>query len=155
RSSWSTAGYEDAAVEVERRNAGEEILRQYFEGMRRDEREAVLLERQVKWEYPHYILTGKLDRLDRLPGGEMEIIDYKSGRQSVTEEEVRGSLAMAVYQLIVARLYPATPVLATLLCLPTGARVTVQRSAAELDELEREIGSVAARILGETSYTAT
>src|SRR5262249_8700509 len=99
-------------------------------------------------------LTGKLDRLDRLPGGELEIIDYKSGRQSVTEEEVRGSLAMAVYQLIVARLYPSTRVLATLLCLPTGARATVQRSATELDELEREFETIAERILAETSYAA-
>jgi CRISPR/Cas system-associated exonuclease Cas4 (RecB family) len=62
---------------------------------------------------------------------------------------------MAVYQLIVARLYPGTPVLATLLCLPTGARATVQRSSAELDELEQEIDSVAERILAETSYAAT
>jgi putative RecB family exonuclease len=154
-SGWITAGYQDSAEEAERRSAGELILRQYFESARDTPRETVLVERQVKWEYPRYILTGKLDRLDRLPGGELEIVDYKSGRQSVTEEEVRGSLAMAVYQLIVARLYPRTPVLATLLCLPTGASATVQRSPEELDDLEREIEAVAERILTETTYAAT
>jgi putative RecB family exonuclease len=154
-SSWTTAGYQDSAEEAERRNAGEGILRQYFETARAPGRETLLVERQVKWEYPRYVLTGKLDRLDWLPGGELEIIDYKSGRQSVTEDEVRGSLAMAVYQLIVARLHPQAPVLATIYCLPTGARVTVQRSAEELDRLEEEVGAVAEQILGETSYTAT
>jgi RecB family exonuclease len=108
-----------------------------------------------EWEYPRYILTGKLDRLDRLPGGELEVIDYKSGRRSVTEAEVRGSLAMAVYQLLVARQYPGTPVLVTLLCLPTGESVTVQRTAEELDNFEREIERVAELILAESSYTAT
>jgi putative RecB family exonuclease len=152
---WIAAGYQDGAEETERRAAGEGILRQYFESARDTPRETVLVERQVKWEYPRYILTGKLDRLDRRPGGELEIVDYKSGRQSVTEEEVRGSLAMAVYQLIVARLYPQTPVLATLLCLPTGDRATVQRSTEELDELEREIEAAAERILGEAEYGAT
>ena len=154
-SGWLTSGYQDSVEEAKHRLAGEQILRQYFETAREVSRETVLVERQVKWEYPRYILTGKLDRLDRLPGGELEIIDYKSGRHSVTEEEVRGSLAMAVYQLIVARLYPQTTVSATLLCLPTGARATVQRSPEELDELEREIDTIAERILAEIRFTAT
>jgi RecB family exonuclease len=155
RSGWITAGYQDSAQEAEHRLAGEGILRQYFASARETPRETVLVEQQVKWEYPRYVLTGKLDRLDRWPGGELEIVDYKSGRHSVSEEEVRGSMAMAIYQLIVARLYPGTPVLATLLCLPTGESSTVQRTAEELDTLEQEIGTVAERILAETNYTAT
>lgn len=155
RSSWTTAGYQDSAEEAEHRDAGESILRQYFEAAQVPGREAVLVERQVKWEYSDYILTGKIDRLDRLPGGELEIIDYKSGRREVTEEEVRASLAMAVYQLIVARQRPNTPVLATILCLPTGASATVRRTPEELEGIEREIGAVAARILAETTYAAT
>jgi CRISPR/Cas system-associated exonuclease Cas4 (RecB family) len=62
---------------------------------------------------------------------------------------------MAVYQLIVARQHPGTPVLATLLCLPTGATATARRTPEELDELEQEISAIAARILAETTYTAT
>ena len=71
RSSWNSAGYQDSDEEAERRKAGEGILRQYFEAERDVGREILLVERQVKWEYPRYILTGKLDRLDRLPGGEL------------------------------------------------------------------------------------
>jgi RecB family exonuclease len=153
--SWLNAGYQDSAHEAEQRLAGEQILRQYFDSATEAPRETVLVERQVKWEYPRYILTGKLDRLDRLPEGGLEIMDYKSGRHTVSEDEVRGSLAMAVYQLIVSRLYPGVPVLATLLCLPTGERASVQRSAPELDELEQEIHAIAQRILDETAYAPT
>jgi RecB family exonuclease len=155
RSSWTTAGYQDSVQEADHREAGETILRQYFETAQVPEREAVLVERQVKWEYSEYILVGKIDRMDRLPTGELDVIDYKSGRREITEEEVRGSLAMAVYQLIVSRQHPDTPVLATVLCLPTGASATVRRTPDELDELEREISLMAARILAETDYTAT
>ncbi len=155
RTRWTPAGYQNREEETAHREAGETILRQYFETAPAAGRETVLVERQVKWEYADYILTGKLDRLDRLPGGELEIIDYKSGRREVSEDEVRGSLAMAVYQLIVARLNPGTPVRATLLCLPTGASATVHRTPEELDEMEREIGAVAARLLAESRYEAT
>ncbi len=155
RGSWTAAGYDDPAEEMRHREAGEQILRQYFEAARVSGRETVLVERQVQWEYPAFWLTGKIDRLDRLSGGELEVIDYKSGRREVTEEEVRASLAMAVYQLIVARRYPETPVLATILCLPTGASATVRRADAELAEFEREIDQVAGRILAEIDYAAT
>jgi putative RecB family exonuclease len=155
RSSWNTAGYRDTAEEAEHQQAGEAILRQYFEAAQASGRETVLVERQVQWEYPDYLLIGKIDRLDRLPGGELEVIDYKSGRREVTEEEVHGSLAMAIYQLIVARQHPGVPVLATLLCLPTGNSATVHRSEAELDELEQDLGKVVARLLAETEYAAT
>jgi putative RecB family exonuclease len=169
RSSWTTAGYRDSAEEAEHRDAGENILRQYFEAAQVPGREAVLVERQVKWEYPEfsilrerdqlelpgYVLIGKLDRLDRLPTGELEVVDYKSGRREVTEDDVRASLAMAVYQLIVARMYPNTPVLATVICLPTGAKATVRRAPEELDQLEQEIRMVAVRILTEATYNAT
>jgi putative RecB family exonuclease len=155
RSRWSAAGYSDSAEAAEQLSAGEEILRQYFDTAPGAGHETVLVERQVKWEYPDFILSGKLDRLDRLAGGELEIIDYKSGRRTVTEEEVRGTLAMAVYQLIVSRLNPGTPVSATILCLPTGASATVRRTPEELDAIEQEIGAVAGRILSESRYAAT
>lgn len=152
RSRWISAGYQDPAEEAAHQSAGEAILRQYFETAPAAGRESLLVERQVKWEYPEFILTGKLDRLDRLPGGELEIVDYKSGRREVTEEAVRGSLAIAVYQLIVARLNPDVPVLATILCLPTGASATVRRAPEELDEIEREVQAVAQRILAEQQF---
>jgi RecB family exonuclease len=155
RSRWISAGYQDDAEEAVHRSAGEAILRQYFEMAPAAGRETILVERQVKWEYPEFILTGKLDRLDRLPGGELEVVDYKSGRREVTEAEVRGSLAMAVYQLIVSRLHSDTPVAATILCLPTGASATVRRTPEELDEIEREIRAVAQRILAESLYEPT
>jgi putative RecB family exonuclease len=155
RSSWATAGYRDPADEAAHREAGESILRQYFETTSQAGRETLLTEKQVQWEYPDYFLIGKIDRLDRLPSGELEIIDYKSGRREVTEEEVRGSLAMAVYQLIVARRNPGIPVLATILCLPTAASATVRRTTEELDVLEAELAGVAARLLAETEYAAT
>jgi putative RecB family exonuclease len=121
----------------------------------RSGRETVLVERTVSHEYPRYVLFGKVDRLDRLPSGELEIVDYKSGRRSVSEEDVRSSLALGLYQLVVARTYPMEPVRAAIYCLRTGASASVLRSAEELAELEEGLQVMAERILGEAEFAPT
>src|SRR5207249_6348465 len=114
QTAWSTAGYQDPAEESEHFAAGEEMLRSYFEEVRRSGRETLWVERTVSWEYPRYVLFGKIDRLDRLPTGELEIVDYKSGRREVSEADVRDSLALALYQLVVTRRHPEEPVRAAI-----------------------------------------
>jgi putative RecB family exonuclease len=154
-SAWSTQGFRDVAEESEHFTAGEEMLRRYFEEAVRSERETVFVERTFSLEYPRYVLFGKLDRLDRLPSGELEVVDYKSGRRTVSEEDVRGSLALALYQLVVARTYPMEPVRAAIYCLRTGATASVLRSTEELSELEEGFRSLAERILDEVDYAPT
>jgi RecB family exonuclease len=154
-SSWTTRGYQDVAEESEHFAAGEEMLRRYFEEAARSERETVFVERTLSYEYPRYVLFGKLDRLDRLPSGELEVVDYKSGRRSVSEEDVRGSLALAVYQLVVARTYPMEPVRVAIYCLRTGETASVLRSDTELIELEEGFRNIAGRILDEVDYAPT
>jgi putative RecB family exonuclease len=154
-SAWSARGYRDVAEETEHFTAGEDMLRRYFEEAARSQRETVFVERTVSHEYPRYVLFGKIDRLDRLPSGELEVVDYKSGRRAVTEEQVRGSLALGLYQLVVARTYPMEPVRAAIYCLPTGATASVLRTTEELAELEAGFRRIAERILDEVDYAPT
>jgi DNA helicase-2/ATP-dependent DNA helicase PcrA len=152
---WTAKGYRDPAEEAEHFAAGEEMLRRYHEEAVRSERETVFVERTVSHEYPRYVLFGKIDRLDRLASGELEIVDYKSGRREVSEEDIRGSLALALYQLVVARKYPMEPVRASIYCLRTGATVSILRTAEELVELEDGFRTIAERILDEAEFAPT
>jgi putative RecB family exonuclease len=155
QSTWTTAGYRDPAEEAEHFAAGEEMLRSYFEAAQRTGRETLWVERTVSWEYPDYVLFGKIDRLDRLPSGELEIVDYKRGRRAVSEADVRKSLALALYQLVVARRHPEESVCAAIYCLRTGNSASVLRTPDELYELEEGFAELAVRILHETTYAPT
>jgi RecB family exonuclease len=154
-SAWTERGYRDPVEAAAHYAAGEQMLRKYFDGAARSDRETVFVERTVSHAYARYVLFGKLDRLDRLPSGELEIVDYKSGRREVSEQDVRDSLALALYQLVVARTYPMEVVRAAIHCLRTGATASVLRSAEELVELEEGFRQIAERILDETEYAAT
>jgi CRISPR/Cas system-associated exonuclease Cas4 (RecB family) len=75
------------------------------------------------------------------------VIDYKSGRLTTSEAEVRESLPLSIYQLLVARENPDVGVHARILCLRSGESASVLRTPAELEALEREILRVVHRIL--------
>jgi putative RecB family exonuclease len=155
RATWSAAGYASSAEEAAHFAAGEELLRRYHTGAREPGRETIAVETTLRVDYPEFALFGKIDRLDRLETGELQVIDYKSGRATVTEEQVRGSLALAVYQLLVARRHPGVPVSAAILCLRSGDMAAVRRSDNELELLEQDLRERATAILADTDYHAT
>jgi len=147
RERWSAAGYaspEEAAAHLQ---AGEELLRQYYQSAPEPGRSTLWTERTVQHRYEDFVLFGKVDRLDRRPDGALEVVDYKSGRLTVTAEEVRASLALKVYQLLVARENPGTEVYTGILCLRSGVHVSIHRGAEELEEAEREIRQIVHTLL--------
>jgi RecB family exonuclease len=155
RARWVESGYADAEEAARHFEAGEELLRRYHTEAVETQRETIAVETTVRVDYPGFVLFGKIDRLDRLADGELQVIDYKSGRLTVTEEEVRASPALAIYQLLVARRHPAVPVSAAILCLRSGELAAVHRSPAELDEVEAEVSGTILQILGDETFDAT
>lgn len=154
RSRWSTAGFassDEAAAELA---SGEALLLQYYQSAREAGRVTLWTEKTVQHRYEDFVLFGKVDRLDRRPDGSLEIVDYKSGRLSITEDEVRASLALQIYQLIVARQHPGVAVHTGIHCLRSGHCASVERSPAELDELEREIVEVVHTIMADREMRA-
>jgi RecB family exonuclease len=155
RATWVEAGYADAAEAARHFAAGEELLRRYHALAGETARETIAVETTLRVDYPTFALFGKIDRLDRLASGELQVVDYKSGRLTVTEQEVRDSPALAIYQLLVARRHPGVPVSAAILCLRTGESAAVHRSPDELDTIEAEVSALIATILADTAFHPT
>lgn len=147
---WSDAGYGSAEEATAFREAGEAMLTRYHLAATEEGRTTLGNEVTVQRRYETFVLFGKIDRLDRRPDGALEVIDYKSGRRVFTEEDVRNSLAMTVYQLLVSRDHPGVEVYTGILNLRTGDSAFVLRNAAELDEAERAIGELITAILADT-----
>lgn len=152
---WSSAGYESDEEAAEFRAVGEELLSRYHTAAQEPGRETIATEVTVSRRYEDFVLFGKIDRLDRRPDTSIEVIDYKSGRHAFTEDEVRQSLAMTVYQVLVAREHPGVAVYTGILNLRTGESVFVLRSPDELDAAEAEIASLARAILADALKAPT
>jgi RecB family exonuclease len=82
---------------------------------------------------PEVALSGRVDRVDEHHDGTLEIVDYKSGRTHVDPDDVRHSLALGIYQVLLKYRFPDRRVFATLHALRSGASASY-----ELDETERQ-----------------
>ena len=55
-------------------------MTRYHDRFQSSESEPVWFERAFSFKLGPHLLRGRVDRVDRLPGGEYELIDYKTGR---------------------------------------------------------------------------
>jgi len=92
---WRRGGFGDSEEERQLRGKATAALERYHERFRSDPAEPMWFERAFTFKLGPHLLRGRVDRVDRLPGGEYELIDYKTGRpksQAQLAEDVQLSL---------------------------------------------------------------
>ena len=95
---WRRTGFGSTDDELQFRDRAREALRLYWERERDAEGEPVWLERKFDFKVGDHHVRGRVDRVDRLPDGDYELIDYKTGERK-TEAELENDLQLALYRL--------------------------------------------------------
>src|SRR3954449_11166679 len=98
---WSGNGFRDGEQAQRWRTRAAGWLTDYVTGLDPAD-EPVGTERTVAATTDRLPLSGRIDRIDAR-GEELVVVDYKTGRTPCTEEEARGSPALAIYVLGVRR----------------------------------------------------
>jgi putative RecB family exonuclease len=94
------------------------------------------------------VVTGFIDRIDRLPSGAVELIDYKSG-PATSPEEAASSLQLSIYALACRdALDLGRPERVTLYCVEQSRRFSAERTDAALDALRSHLAARARAIRG-------
>lgn len=158
---WVAKGYTGGEQEAEYRAEGLRILQEYHavqqavvaDAAKRADApptpKVLFTEKTLRIDLsPEVALSGRVDRVDEHFDGALEIVDYKSGRESVTEENVAGSLALGVYQLLLRRKYPDRRVFATLVALRTGSQASHELSGEDQKTLAAECLDTGEQIRG-------
>ncbi|MBS1721728.1 MAG: PD-(D/E)XK nuclease family protein [Armatimonadetes bacterium] len=123
---WIQAGYVSQDEMLQAMSEGKAIIENYTETFKAQAVTANTLwvEKTLTADLGPFTLIGRVDRLDEREDGTLEIVDYKSGRSSVTPEDVANDLAMGVYQILVREQFPGRKVVATIFALQTGEKAT-------------------------------
>ncbi|MCV2488638.1 PD-(D/E)XK nuclease family protein [Geodermatophilus sp. YIM 151500] len=98
---WSTHGFRDEEQAARWRVRAAGWLTEYVAGLDPAD-EPAGTERTVGTTTGRLALSGRVDRIDRR-GDELVVVDYKTGRSVCTDDEARGSPALAAYVLGVRR----------------------------------------------------
>lgn len=156
--SWVHEGYANKVQEKKFLEKGKDYLRGFLkEGFNPEIKTAVLEQpftvplRNVprKGAVPSSLkIGGKIDRVDVLPGGVIEIIDYKTGATIPTQKEVDKNLQLSFYALAATKI-PTEPlgklpdkVKLSLYFLDSQEKITTTRTKEDLEKAIEEIFKV-------------
>ncbi|MGH9325529.1 MAG: ATP-dependent helicase [Terriglobia bacterium] len=147
---WRDVGFEDEYQAETYRKAGIEQLRAFVERHNALPLNSarIQMEQGFRLELDGVILEGRIDQinlLDPMEKGEVELIDYKTGRPR-TEKDAEKSLQLSVYALAAERALGLRPVRLTLYSFGNNQPVSTVRTPEQLEECLSEIRKVAAGI---------
>jgi putative RecB family exonuclease len=143
---WVSEGYADGSEEAMYREHAAQVLAQYHRENVAAYRIPAALEFRFQIEVEGVTLGGQIDRLDRIPGGGYEVIDYKTNRRLPPQGRIDADLQLSVYWLAAREIWGIEPERLTLYYLLPGQRMSTTRSPGDADDLRRRIATVAERI---------
>lgn len=147
--SWIQAGYSSQDEMMQALSEGKAIVERYIDSVSAEPTttQTLFVEKQLRSDLVRFDLVGRLDRVDEHEDGSLEIIDYKSGRESVSVEEVATDLAMGCYQLLLRDQFPDRPVSATIIALQSGCRASATMGPDELASFRSDLTFIGSEIL--------
>ena len=141
RKSWIGVGFRDADQSEEWQARTIQRVTAYLRGVNRD-RQPLGVERTVSLRTETLAATGRLDRLDDRDG-ELVVVDYKTGRARLHDDDARTSLPLALYAVAVAGMFRRPCERVELHHLPTGEVLAHQHTQESLQRKVAEAESIA------------
>jgi putative RecB family exonuclease len=97
---WVPDGYGSGEEESRYRSLGKELLLRYREMVAAERPAPVGLELHLEARWEGIPIHGYVDRIDRTPGGGLDVLDYKTSRE-LSAQDARASDQLALYQVLV------------------------------------------------------
>lgn len=142
---WSADGFRDEAQSERWRAIAATLVARYVE--EGPGRAVHSTERTLGARIEGAVVDARIDRIDRVPQGDGEalvVVDYKTGRSVPTTDDVRGSLALALYAETIRQSLRRPCAAVELHHVPSGARVAWVHDDAALARHLARAASIAA-----------
>jgi len=146
---WIKEGYKNKKHSEEALAKAKDYLSGYFDGQYNSEQQVVALEEPfsipLKMKDKNLSIGGVMDRVDLLPDGSIEIIDYKTGSSVPSQKDVDKNMQLSIYALAATKI-PHAPFVKTpdkvklsLYYFEEQKKLTTTCTAKELEEVVKEI----------------
>ncbi len=145
KSHWKNEGFENKKHEELYFQKGEQYLTKFISQNPPPYPNTIKLEESFKFFLGDLTVSGKIDRVDTLPDGKIEIIDYKTSPKMLTPKEAATDLQLSIYALAATKLqekpFAKKPedIILSLYYLDTQTKITTTRTQQQLDDAEKQI----------------
>ncbi len=141
---WRRQGFGSSDDELQYRDRAVAALARYHERHLRAESRPVWLERRFAFAIGPHQLRGRVDRIDQLPGGEYELIDYKTGDRRPAE--LADDLQLALYRVAAREAWELDATFGSYWYVLSDERVPVPAADDDTERVERTVFEVAAGV---------
>jgi DNA helicase-2/ATP-dependent DNA helicase PcrA len=142
---WRRAGFGASDDELQYRDRAVAALTRYQERFSREESRPVWLERSFNFAIGPHRLRGRVDRVDRLPDGAYELIDYKTGDPG-SGPKLSGDVQIALYRMGARSAWDVEAELGSYWYVLADERVRVETAPDDAERVERTVLEVGAGI---------
>lgn len=146
-SKWNEEIFPDKKTSDQYLKTGKEMIKNFHANYKPGLRKVLASEKRFQIPLENHVLSGIIDRVDKLPYGAFEIVDYKTGKSLPSQEDVDSDKQLATYAIAVQDLWPeATDMRLTLHFLKFNTMITTSRSPEQIEKLKLEIVETAKKI---------
>jgi DNA helicase II / ATP-dependent DNA helicase PcrA len=145
---WRRGGFGDSEEERQFRSKATQALVRYHDRFQSEDCEPVWFERAFQFRMGPHLLRGRVDRVDRLPDGGYELIDYKTGRPK-TQAQLREDVQLSLYAVGARESWQLQAAQQAYYYVLDDEKVPVERSDEDRDWITETVLSVADGILGQ------
>ncbi len=145
---WRRTGFGSSDDELQYRDRGREALRLFWENERLSDAEPVWLEKKFDFKVGEHHVRGRVDRVDRHPDGEYELIDYKTGERK-SAEELESDLQLALYRMAAREAWEIDAATGSYYYVLDGDKVAAPTKPDDAERVERTVLQVGEGILAQ------
>ncbi|MGN6258241.1 MAG: PD-(D/E)XK nuclease family protein [Solirubrobacterales bacterium] len=145
---WRRTGFGDSDDELQFRDRAREALRLYWERERLSESEPVWLEKKFDFKVGDHHVRGRVDRVDRLPDGDYELIDYKTGERK-SADDLDSDLQLALYRMAAREAWGIEASTGSYYYVLDGEKVPAPTRPDDAERVERTVLQVGEGILSQ------
>ncbi|MGI8844561.1 MAG: ATP-dependent helicase [Thermoleophilaceae bacterium] len=139
--SWRRGGFGDSDDELQFRERALDALNLYWESHVEQVGQPEWFERSFSFQLGPHLLRGRVDRVDKLPDGSYELIDYKTGKAK-SEDDLRQDIQLSIYQMGARESWQVETSAQSYMYVMTGEKVPVTHSDAEIDRVKAAVSRI-------------
>nr|WP_281381542.1 PD-(D/E)XK nuclease family protein [Conexibacter arvalis] len=145
---WRRGGFGGSEQEIQLRGKATAALTRYHERFQEEPAQPVAFERAFSFRLGPHLLRGRVDRVDKLPEGGFELIDYKTGPPR-SAAQLENDVQLSLYSVAAREAWELNAARGAYYYVLDDAKVPVERADDARDWIEEIATEVAEGILSQ------
>jgi DNA helicase II / ATP-dependent DNA helicase PcrA len=152
KKNWIRDGYSGKTHEQKTYDQAEKILFEFWKNYEKEKPNTVGIEAPFNFWLGKVKAGGRIDRVDKLDGNKIEIIDYKTGKNMLTDKKAQDDLQLSFYALAATEVHDQIfgkkpdEVVLTLHYLEPNEKVSTMRTKEDLENAKKKILDIVSEI---------